>query len=210
MKVSAAFLIILTSLLMGMPTVVGAQESAAGNDSTEVLESNPLLIHFQTGLFARVAGDPLQHGDQKWLVTLDLSFSGYDRSHATWGLGMHAAIDEASGRFGPKFLWRIPLSKGGHGYFQIGPGLYIAGDGNIRWPSSFLEAELGYSNNIAVVAAVEHLTYGDPSDGYGVGYERTAGYVGLKLGQWPGLLATAGLLAVGAAAMASFANQGWN
>lgn len=185
---------------------IGRQEAAATPDSTAWTEAPAeakLMVHYQTGLFMQVAGDPLSNGNQKWLVTLDLSFSGYNRNHTAWGFGLHAGIDEATGRFGPKLLWRTPLSEGGQGYFQINPGIYIVGDNNLEWPSVFLEAELGYSNSIALVAVVERLSYGEYNNGTGGGYDRTAGYVGLKLGLWPGLAATAGLLAIAAAALAS-------
>ncbi len=185
---------------------IGRQEAGATADSTAWTKAPAqaeLKAQYQTGVFTQIAGDPLLSGNQKWLVSLDFTFSRYNRNGTAWGFGLHAGIDEATGRFGPKLVWRAPLSKGGLGYFQISPGIYIVGDDDLEWTSGFLEAELGYSNSIALVAIVERLSYGESANGTGGGYNRTAGYVGMKLGDWPGLAATAGLLAVAATALAS-------
>ncbi len=210
MKVTAVASIVITAAVMCLAITAVAQDdgviskwqdAATVDDSTtgteDSSETKP-MVHYQTGAFMKVVGDPLLGGDQKWLVTIDLSFSNYNGNHSAWGFGLHAAIDEPTGRFGPKLLWRTPLSKGGPGYFQISPGIYIKGD-DMEWPSVFIEAELGYSNSIALAAVVEHLRYGDT----GGDYDRTVGHLGLKLGQGPGLVVTGILLVVAASALAS-------
>ncbi len=180
-------------------------------DGEVEVDSGKFGLHFQVGLLGRFIGEPIMDNDTKWLFNADLSFTGLGGNRATWGIGLHLAGDDGI-RYGPKFLWRIPLGPSGRGYFQVAPGIYVGGEievFSLDAPGYLLELELGYTNYIALVVAVEGLKYkpmnnsiyyssvGDASESEMF----FSGYMGAKIGQWPGLLTLAIGFGVAAASL---------
>jgi hypothetical protein len=184
----------------------GVQAPGNGEVSADTTQDRPAhwpRVHFQAGVHTLIAGDELERNGKDWLITFDLSFLRGERRNVGWGLGLHSAFDHDGGRIGAKGLGRIPLGGNGSTYFQLAPGFYFWADDaqyEIKKPSYFLEAELGYKDIIAIVASVEALEYGEPKGGKDLpGGTNVCGYLGVRGGQKPGLIVTVGAAVVAGA-----------
>lgn len=124
-----------------------------------------------------------------------------------------AEADSTGGfRLGPRLQWRRPLTAGSTAYMQFAGGPYLLkGDGDLTgWPGWFLEAEIASNNNVALVLGYESLNLYEYQHNFSGGDYRDSGwvdttdnrlYIGLKLGQWGALAATATIFGLAFAAV---------
>ena len=188
--------------------------SFAADAEAEADTTGGFLLHAQFGLYYRMTSSNESGDDDDYPLVWawDLTGTGSSRHHANWGLGVHVAIDSRGFRLGPRLQWRRPLTAGSASYVQFAGGPYLLkDDGDLAdWPGWFLEAELALNNDAAVVLGYESLNLYEYQSSFSGGYYRGSGwvdttdnrlYVGVKIGQWGALAATAFIFGLAAVAV---------
>lgn len=201
----AALTLVMVSRASGQPLLddTGSSPTAAASSGQDTgRDDGRFGIHFQAGAFTRLTTNIQYEGVSNYLVTADLVGLKWSRTVSTFGLGLHFTFDENGHRLGIKGLWRTPLTRGRAQYLQFAPGVYVSSTGDnytFSKPGYFFEAELGLVKYFAIVAALEVLPMGEQEVGwdhdtwepiYGEGGTATSTYLGAKVGQWPGAVAT--------------------
>jgi len=178
----------LTALLGVMPAAVAAGDAAVPTD-------RKLEIQLQLGFMGRVSGGEGPTSTDDHILTGDFGFHKPISDRTSLGLGIRAGGSGPSVRYGLRGSWRRKLSATSRFYVQLSPGVYVGGEkGYQRFPGGFLEAELGFTNYLALAAVVEVMPYTWYAYDYYNGWTgeesgtAVSWYVGAKGGQWPVVL----------------------